>query len=299
MDKCLRPQIFDTDANSEEGPRKWLHWKRTFESFIRRVDGATDRDKLDLLINFIETNVYSYITECTTYADALNKLECAYVKPVNEIYARHRLNTSRQNEGESLEDFLQRLKILSNDCNFVDVTASQCKEAAIRDAFITGIGSPYIRQRLLEDNELRLNHVFNKARSLHEAQKNAESYEVRHAERIATVSFGNTEINQLQKENEKRRSGFASFKYQSCKFCGGSWHKRADCPANQRLCYKCNRMGHFAKVCLSKVKKIPKTIATVCEDEEEHSYISALNNLVGDDYFEQSVVLLRLITLNN
>ena len=38
MDKCLRPQIFDTDANSEEGPRKWLHWKRTFESFIRRIE---------------------------------------------------------------------------------------------------------------------------------------------------------------------------------------------------------------------------------------------------------------------
>ena len=205
------------------------------------------------MINFIDANVYSYVTECTTYADALNKLECAYVKPVNEIYARHRLNTSRQNEGESLEDFLQRLKILSNDCNFVDVTASQCKEAAIRDAFITGLGSPYIRQRLLEDNELRLNHVFNKARSLHEAQKNAESYEVRHGERIETVSFDNTEIGQPQKENEKRRSGFASFKYQSCKFCSGSWHKRADCPANQRLCYKCNRMGHFAKVCLSKV----------------------------------------------
>ena len=47
MDKCLRPQIFDIDANSEEDPRKWLHWKRTFESFIRRIDGATDKDKLD------------------------------------------------------------------------------------------------------------------------------------------------------------------------------------------------------------------------------------------------------------
>ena len=236
MDKCLRTQIFNTDANSEEGPRKWLRGKRTFEGFIRRIDGATDRDKLYLLINFIDTNVYLYITECTTYADALNKLECAYVKTVNEIYTRHRLNTSRQNEYESLEDFLQRLKILSNDCNFVDVTASQCKEAAIRDTFTTGLGSPSIRQRLLEDKKLRLNHVFNKARSLHEAQKNAESYEVRHAERIATVSFGNTEINQPQKENEKRRSGFASFKYQSCKICSGSWHKRADCPANQRLC---------------------------------------------------------------
>ena len=208
MDKCLRPQIFDTDVNSEEGPRKWLHWKRTLESFIRRIDGATDRDKLDLLINFIDTNVYSYIFVCTTYADALNKLECAYVKPVNDIYAKHRLNTRRQNKGESLENFLQRLKIVSNDYNFVDVTASQCKEAAIRDAFIVGLGSPYIRQRLLEDNELRLNYVFNKARSLHEAQKNAKSYEVRHAEKIATVSFGNTEIDQPPKENEKRGADF-------------------------------------------------------------------------------------------
>ena len=60
MDKCLRPQIFDTNANLEEGSRKWLHWKRAFESFIRRIVGATDRDKLDLLINFINTNVYSY-----------------------------------------------------------------------------------------------------------------------------------------------------------------------------------------------------------------------------------------------
>ena len=126
------------------------------------------------MINLLDTNVYSYIAECTTYADSLNKLERDYVKLANEIYTRHRLNTSRLNEGESLEDFLRRLKILSNDCNFVDVTASQCKEAGIRDAFITGLGSPYIRQRHLEDNELRLNNVFNKARSIHEAQNNAE-----------------------------------------------------------------------------------------------------------------------------
>ena len=204
MDKCLRPQIFDIDANSEEGPRKWLLWKRTFESFIRRIDRATDRDNLDLLINFIDTNVYLYIAECITYADALNKLECAYVKPVNE---------------------------------------------------------------------LRLNHVFNKARSLHEAQKNAEFYQVRHGERIATVSFNNIKIGQPQKENKKRRSGFANFKYKNCTFCGGSWHKHADRP---------NRMGHFVEVCSSKVKKIPKTLSTACEDEE-HSYISALINLIGDE----------------
>ena len=94
MDKCLRPEIFNTNANLEEGLRKWLYWKRIFESFIRRIDGATDKDKFDVLINFIDTNVYLYITKCITYANALNKLKCVDVKSVNKIYARHRFNIS-------------------------------------------------------------------------------------------------------------------------------------------------------------------------------------------------------------
>ena len=76
-----------------------------------------DRDKLDILINLVDTNVYAYISKCTTYADAVDKLNRAYVKPINEVFARHRLNTSRQDLTESLGDFLQRLKILSDDCN--------------------------------------------------------------------------------------------------------------------------------------------------------------------------------------
>ena len=131
--------------------QKVAELEKIFKSFIRRINGSTDKDRLDVVINFIDTNVYSYITECTTYVNALNKLERAHAKPVDEIYARNRLNTTRKNENESLEDFLQRLKILSNDCNFLNVRASQCKEAAIKDAFITGFGSPNIRQRLIED----------------------------------------------------------------------------------------------------------------------------------------------------
>ena len=125
MDKYLRPPIFDTDVNWEEDPKKWLHWKRTLESFIRKIYVAIHKYKLDVLIYFIETNVYLYLAECTAYADALNKLKCVHVKPMNEIHSIHRLNTSRENEEEFLENFLQRLKILSNDYNFIDITASQ------------------------------------------------------------------------------------------------------------------------------------------------------------------------------
>ena len=51
------------------------------------------------------------------------------------------------------------------------VSAVQNREAAIRDAFIAGLSSGYIRQRLLEENSLELLTVFDKAQSLEDAQK--------------------------------------------------------------------------------------------------------------------------------
>ena len=70
---------------------------------------------------------------------------------------RYQLSTCRQSIGESLD--LQKLKVLSTDCNFRDGTAAQQQEAAIQDAFIAGMHSSYIRQRLLEGNDLQLTTV--------------------------------------------------------------------------------------------------------------------------------------------
>jgi len=92
-------------------------------------------------------------------------LENIYVKPVNEVYARHKLNTCRQKGEEKIEEFFQRLKILSADCNFA-VTAAQNRGAAIRDACVAGLRSGYIQQRLLEDNVSELQAAFDKARTL-------------------------------------------------------------------------------------------------------------------------------------
>ena len=68
--------------------------------------------------------------------------------PSNEIFARHCLATRQQKPGENLDEFLQALKILSKDCNFKDVTAARHQEETIRDAFISGLQSSIIRQRL-------------------------------------------------------------------------------------------------------------------------------------------------------
>ena len=127
---------------------------------MSRIEGATARDKLDMLVSLLDTSLYSYVSECDAYDEAVARLENAYVLPVNEIFAQHRLNTCEQNPDESLEDFLGRLKSRSSYCNFTDCTAAQIRETAIRDAFISGMQSGFIRQRILKDNALALNDVF-------------------------------------------------------------------------------------------------------------------------------------------
>ena len=159
------------------------------------------------------------------------------VKPVNEVYARHRLNICQQNPGESLEDFLERLKFLSVDCNHTDSTSAQIKEAAIRDAFISRLQSGHIRQRILEVNVLRLNDVFDRARRLEDARRNASSYEIVQSRRLAenTAALRANKDEKLTEEEKSTNAESCSvLKQASCFFCGGihllqMWAKRPLC----------------------------------------------------------------------
>jgi len=36
MDKHLRPPIFVADASTAQSSGKWKHWKKIFESYVRR-----------------------------------------------------------------------------------------------------------------------------------------------------------------------------------------------------------------------------------------------------------------------
>ena len=88
----------------------------------------------------------------------------------------HLLSSRRQKPSESIDQFLQALRELSKDCNYKQVTAELYKEEAIRDAFINGLESNLIRQRLLENRTLNLQNAYSQARSLDLAQKNAVAF---------------------------------------------------------------------------------------------------------------------------
>ena len=154
--KDLRPKAFSTHSETDGAKGQWLHWIKTFTTFINKLGEVSADDKLNLLINHVDATVYELFSEAPDYDDAINLLTNTYERAPSPIFTKYTLNTCNQKVRESLDVYLQQLKRLSIDCNFLAISAKLQKEEAIRDAFISEILSNKIRQRLLEDHNLSL-----------------------------------------------------------------------------------------------------------------------------------------------
>ena len=72
---------------------------------------------------------YKLIQEETTYETAIEMLQKLFIKPRNEMYARHLIATARQNIGESIDEFVLCIDKLSQNCSFTAVTAIEYIDA--------------------------------------------------------------------------------------------------------------------------------------------------------------------------
>ena len=165
MDKHLRPTRFSAEPNTNKSEREWNHWYRTFTNFLTTI-AAQNPNKLDTLINYLSPEIYEHVADAADYDAAINILKELFVKTKNEIYNRHVLISRCQKESESLDEYIQELTKLSKECTFAAVSAAEYCSEYVRDAFLNGIRSREIRQRLLENSTLTRDEAFQKAQAL-------------------------------------------------------------------------------------------------------------------------------------
>ena len=72
---------------------------------------------------------------------AEQKIPVACLRQKNNVFAHHLLASRRQGAAETIADYLQALKNLSEDGTFTAVSAQQYKEQLIGDSFINGVSS--------------------------------------------------------------------------------------------------------------------------------------------------------------
>ncbi|KRY87962.1 hypothetical protein T4D_10229 [Trichinella pseudospiralis] len=249
MDRFLKPERLDVDPSSPTSSEQWKHWLATFENFLAALP-QENLDKKSLLVNFVSPRIYASIAASRTYEDAIQSLKSIFEKPVNEIYARHLLATRKQLQGESLDEFLRALNALAVACDCKAVTAVQYQEELVRDAFVRGIRSQTIRQRLLESRSVDLASIYELASVLDAALRSSENYNENRSLLETVSAAANDENNDRLSESP---GVVAATRNPRCFFCGPSKHPRFQCPAREAICNKCGKKGHYAKVCRSSV----------------------------------------------
>ncbi|XP_068215913.1 uncharacterized protein [Palaemon carinicauda] len=151
------------------------------------------------------------------------------------------------------------------------------------------MASPRIRQRLLENKTLDLQAAYDQAYPLDLAQRNASFYShmVPHVGHTAAVVTSDHAL--ITDDHMKSRPTSESCEVTagtqvlattlSMKrkrfFCGGPYHIRAHCPAQDSICNKCGKKGHFAKACLSKSTYGGKSTTATVFDPSQSPVLAA------------------------
>ena len=182
----MRPERFETEPNAPNAEKLYKHWKLTFinylETAITAGEGNNDnqtninRKKLFALISTVSADVFDIVSDTDNFDTAIQALDNAYIKPMNIVYNRHQLITCKQDPTQTIDNHMQEPERISKTCNFEAVTTEQNKQY-IRDTFINGMNSIYIRQRLLESSTLSLEEAYQQDRTLKQAQKQSGSYD--------------------------------------------------------------------------------------------------------------------------
>ncbi|XP_078078825.1 uncharacterized protein LOC144499963 [Mustelus asterias] len=271
MEQILKPERLALDPRAVGAANTFDHWLKCFEDYLAASAAVTtDSDKLQVLHARVSDTIYLAIRAAPTYPRAVELLKKRYTRPPNEIHARYLLATRRRQSGETMEDYANELLQLARGCDCKAVSAEQYMYDLARDVFVAGVGSSYIRLKLLEKGNLNLTQAMEMAEMLEAASKSLALYPEDHVETTW----------QEQAQIPPRPAGSRSHidpttaaapSGQRCYFCSRAKHSRQQCPAKTAICSQCGKKGHYAKVCRSK----PKNGSAACDPPERRQPPSA------------------------
>ena len=130
--------------------------------------------------------------------------------------------------------------------------------------------------------------MFDQARSLDLAQKNSELY---CAPPVPSFSYAASEQRVAIEEISIDRSFASAAANNKCFFCGNARHPRAKCPARDAICNKCQKKGHFAKVCRS------EPVTTVASTGMNHPTIASVTSVTGPSALSKAMCKIDLCGL--
>lgn len=313
MNQYRKPSELKLTGNVAEN---WKRFRQEFEIFLTAsgLDEKSDKRKVMVMLNVMGSegleiyNQFRY-DEGPDHAEdhhvlgiVMNKFE-AYCNPIkNETYERHVFTHRMQGSDESIDQYVTELKRLSENCNY-----GTMKESMIRDQVVSGCRDEETKLRLLREPDLTLETAMKFCRAA-ETSKQHKSAMEKGASSVKGQSADSNVHGVGLRANQRGRGRAGSWRggkrggagYRGgrgkppasslktpdkalgvggkCTRCGFTFHKTGKCPALDKQCSKCQKIGHFQSVCRSKQGNSKDVHYVATQDLFDDEYGSSVND---------------------
>lgn len=230
-------------------PEEWPKWIRRFERF-RQASGIaskTEESQVNTLVYSMGDKADDILhsfhlseEDQKRYDTVKEKFEHYFVKRRNVIFERAKFNKRRQEESESVDDFITALFCLAEHCGYAGL-----HDEMVWDRIVVGIRDCRLSEKMQLDPELTLDKAVNLARQSEAVRKQQ-----------ATIRGTESSIEAIKGTGhyQKRKPRpAAQAQPQVCTRCGKApLHGKGQCPAKDVTCHKCGKRGHYKSMCKSK-----------------------------------------------
>ena len=265
--------------------QRFAKWKKSFEYFLGASAITSDARKKATLLHLIGHEVQEISDTLTpaseSYDSTLNALDQHFSVQKNIPFERSVFHQCKQREGESLEQYVTRLRQLAATCDYGPAVDEQ-----IRDQVIAACSSSKLRKRLLAEPELTLQKCITIGQTLESAHHHTKEIESTSSKGANDEQYLNFLKWQNQKAGNARKRGKSKI---SCGRCGAKGHFSSECRRSKNhICSKCGKMGHFQSLCHTKAKtpsrNVPQTSRALTEElTQDKNVLSATADLDDDD----------------
>ena len=275
----------------DPGKGPWTPWLLQFEGALK-IFQVPDKDKVHYILHYIGSAAFNVLfsrlspsNPYETNYDVIKKTLQEYYEPKPQSMAEnYKWMTRKQQDGESIMDYVTSLQKLSLNCKLGDAL-----KIVLRNVFVCGIRNKRIQNRLLEAQDVEdftLEKAVQMASSMELSEKGTRQMQ---GEETAVVSTSKKKMStdkSLYKKNTRGnnsniRGNSNTFKNSSNKenitcFRCGKGHYATACNLDRNIkCLSCGKTGHIRKVC--KAKPISTQSSNSIYTKVDNSY--SLNNI--------------------
>ena len=245
---------------------RWKRWKRSFNLYLRAKGITMDLQKVALLLHTggadFQELYYTLIHEDEerSLKESFEVLDNYFLPRVNVPFERHLFRQMSQVAGETVDQFVCRLRQKAVTCDFANV------DETIRDQLIEKGRNAKLRRKFLERANASLKDLQDIARAFEAVEVQMKSLEQGDSQHKPGDSLVNS-VGRLYKKTKKGNKDGHKDRHDRgtgtdprCFNCNRTGHRARDsnCPARNQKCNKCGITGHFAACCRKRDTKKPK-----------------------------------------